>query len=596
MATVGSLVVNLGLNARQFGGGLKSARGMLSSFSSSVTSTVGQMAALGVAGVAAGAALVGLGSAGGAISFGVQAAAQAEQAQVAFGTMLGSANAAKKMMGDIEQFAATTPLDTAGVTSAARTLLQFGVEGNRVLPILGAIGDAAGGDQQRFEAMSLAFGQMSATGRLMGQDLNQMINAGFNPLQEMARTSGKSMGELKQQMEAGGISTAMVEAAFASATSAGGRYFNMMGAQSQTLGGMWAKLKDTVGFALRDIGQAIIEEFDLKGMITNLDTVASSFKTTWLPTVRGVIHQVAIAWNVATQFMGAAWESWIQPAIGMLANFGTNAAILWKWMETNWQTLLKDLLRAYVTYQMNNIRNAATAVETIVRLWTVWQGFMSGIWKQVFQIDFTKWIAAGLKAGLNLLIPWASVAAGLVSNARMGKGPGNEAKALIDQLGKDFGAGKNAQGLQGLGAAMGAIIGEQAQKLRAPLDGFKSELKDLPQFVGTTMTDVAGKLPGAKGPTLADVLAGGSSATGPTVAAGVKKATTQGENVALIKGSQEAMAAIARFRSGGKGTDEKQLAAQQAATKEAREMKQLLREVAFHTGNLASTQVVQGNF
>ena len=76
------------------------------------------------------------------------------------------------------------------------------------------------GNNSRFQLLSLAFSQMSATGRLMGQDLNQMINAGFNPLQEIAKKTGKSIGELKDEMGKGAISAKMVEDAMASATGA----------------------------------------------------------------------------------------------------------------------------------------------------------------------------------------------------------------------------------------------------------------------------------------------------------------------------------------------------------------------------------------
>ena len=80
------------------------------------------------------------------------------------------------------------------------------------------------GNAQRFQALSLAFAQVSAAGKLTGQDLLQMVNAGFNPLQEMSKKTGKSISELKDLMADGAISTKMVEDAMASATGAGGRF------------------------------------------------------------------------------------------------------------------------------------------------------------------------------------------------------------------------------------------------------------------------------------------------------------------------------------------------------------------------------------
>ena len=127
-----------------------------------------------------------------------------------------------------------------------QTLMGFGMSAEESQIRLKQLGDISQGDAQKFESLTLAFAQMSSTGKLTGQDLNQMINAGFNPLEEISRKTGKSIGELKEEMGKGAISADMVADAFASATSEGGRFYGAMDAQSKTFSGQLATLKDGV--------------------------------------------------------------------------------------------------------------------------------------------------------------------------------------------------------------------------------------------------------------------------------------------------------------------------------------------------------------
>lgn len=237
-----------------------------------VTSTTAQIAAMTAA--AAGVAGIGM-----MLRKGLTLAADAEKAQITFSTILHSEEQAAKLMSEIEKYAAATPLQTAGLQQAAKTMLQFGVAGDRIMPMLKALGNATGGDNERFQHMALAFGQMSAAGRLMGQDLLQMINAGFNPLQQISKTTGKSMAELKVQMEHGAISADMVTQAFYDASKAGGMFDGLMDKQSRTLGGLWSTLTDNIQIQLKRLSTFLVDKLDLKGLIKNTsDFIANSQK------------------------------------------------------------------------------------------------------------------------------------------------------------------------------------------------------------------------------------------------------------------------------------------------------------------------------
>ena len=119
--------------------------------------------------------------------------------------------------------------------------MSFGMSAEEAQKRMKQLGDISQGDAEKFKSLTLAFAQMSSTGKLTGQDLMQMINAGFNPLEEISRKTGKSIGELKDEMSKGAISADMVAEAFASATSEGGRFYGSMEAQSKTFSGQMLK-------------------------------------------------------------------------------------------------------------------------------------------------------------------------------------------------------------------------------------------------------------------------------------------------------------------------------------------------------------------
>jgi tape measure domain-containing protein len=189
---------------------------------------------------------------------GIKIASDVEQASIAFEIMTGSAKDGMAMLDNLRQFAASTPITLSGAQNAARTLLSFGVAAKDVMPTLKNLGDISGGNAERFQSLSLAFAQMSATGRLMGQDLLQMVNAGFNPLQEISRMTGRSMIDLKKQMESGGISAEMVAAAFSNATGPMGRFHGMMDRMGKTAAGAYAQLMSSVEELITQMGRHLL--------------------------------------------------------------------------------------------------------------------------------------------------------------------------------------------------------------------------------------------------------------------------------------------------------------------------------------------------
>lgn len=186
----------------------------------------------------------------------IETRGQFQQMETSLEVLLGSREKADALMAQIKEFAKVSPLDLKSTVAATQMMLGFNIEAEKVPKFLRAIGDVAMGDAGRFNSLTLAFSQMSASGKLMGQDLNQMINAGFNPLQAIAAKTGKSIADLKEEMSKGAISAEMVQQAFIDATSAGGKFYQMSERASKTINGQLSMLQDAMDAAFNEMGQA----------------------------------------------------------------------------------------------------------------------------------------------------------------------------------------------------------------------------------------------------------------------------------------------------------------------------------------------------
>lgn len=187
-------------------------------------------------------------------------------------TLLGSKEKADELMSQVREYAKISPLEFSDVTQATQMMLGFNIEVEKVPRYLQAIGDVSMGDTQRFNSLTLAFSQMSAAGKLMGQDLNQMINAGFNPLQIMSDKTGKSIAALKEEMSNGAISAEMVQQAFIDATSAGGKFYQMSENASRTINGQLSMMQDAMDGVFNELGQKS-EDVIIKGIQTTTSLI-----------------------------------------------------------------------------------------------------------------------------------------------------------------------------------------------------------------------------------------------------------------------------------------------------------------------------------
>ncbi|WP_035293766.1 tape measure protein [Clostridium sp. KNHs214] len=211
-------------------------------------------------------------------SVGVIYNSQMEQYMAGFTTMLGSADKATKHINELKEFAAKTPFEMSDLAQASTTLQAFGVDVKEVTPDLKMLGDISLGNKEKFNGLALVFGQVKSQGKLMGQDLMQMINNGFNPLQVISEKTGKSMSQLKDEMSKGKITYEMVADAMKIATSEGGMFAGAMDKQSQTMSGLLSTLKDNLGALAGKLAEPIFK-LAKKGMedfLPVLDNVSAA--------------------------------------------------------------------------------------------------------------------------------------------------------------------------------------------------------------------------------------------------------------------------------------------------------------------------------
>lgn len=198
------------------------------------------------------------GAIGGLLAFPVSLAVNLEKDRAEFTALTGDAETANKIISELEAFALVTPLQTADLHQATRLLLNFGVAVQDIVPTLKRLGEIAGGDGVRLEGLARAFGQVTAKGRLMGQEANQMSEQGFGVLAEISRTTGESIKDLMARMEAGGITVEEVARAFETATSAGGRFSGLLDTISKTTIGKFNELRESITLSIRPIGQELL--------------------------------------------------------------------------------------------------------------------------------------------------------------------------------------------------------------------------------------------------------------------------------------------------------------------------------------------------
>lgn len=180
------------------------------------------------------------------VQSGVDYNATMEKHLANFKVMLGDEEAAAEKLEQIRKMAASTPFTMPQLTDATQTLLQFGITADDATDVLQRLGDISLGNAEKLQTLTRAYGKMSSAQKVTLENVNMMIDAGFNPLNQICEATGETMSDLYKRISDGKVSFSELEAAVVSATSEGGQFFNGMAEASQTFSGRMATMQENV--------------------------------------------------------------------------------------------------------------------------------------------------------------------------------------------------------------------------------------------------------------------------------------------------------------------------------------------------------------
>lgn len=310
----------------------------------------------------------------------VKAAGRYEQSQIAFETMLGSAEDAQRLLNDLTTFARTTPFELTGLEDMTKRLLAFGIEQENVLKDLEVLGNiSAGVGMDKLPNLILAFGQVSAATRLTGMELRQFTEAGVPLLDELAKTMNKPVKEIQKMVSEGQVGFPIVRQALQNLTAEGGRFEDLMGKQAKSLEGLWSNLVDIWGIFLREEGLALLDwakEFVKFGIHIVEDVLPK-----WVAMTKQVVGWLVDHKEVLIVVAGAITGLLTPAVLALTAAFVAMGAALAPYMLTG--VAIGGLVAGalYLIKNWDAVKQTVVALGMALKEWLVdkWQGVVESI-------------------------------------------------------------------------------------------------------------------------------------------------------------------------------------------------------------------------
>lgn len=270
MATVTSILVRIGANSSELRRELSATRAELRSALGEETLSASKAAVMSIAGVAASLSALGVKA--------VQAAGNFQQVQAAMTNMLGSAERAKNLLGQLQDFAAKTPFEFNDVAAASQKFLAFGFTAEQIIPTLKAVGDAAAGvglGKEGIDRITLALGQMAAKSKVQSDEMLQLTEAGIPAWQMLADKIGTSVPQAMDM-----VSKGAVDAQTGLQALVGGmeeKFGGMMDQQAQTITGTWSNMMDGLSQSAIAVGQQISDALNLPDLFSSVGDSLQQF-------------------------------------------------------------------------------------------------------------------------------------------------------------------------------------------------------------------------------------------------------------------------------------------------------------------------------
>lgn len=257
----------------------------------------------GVAVAAVGAVTAALGA---GVVAGVKYNASIESYQTSFEVMTGSAEKAAEVIDKLKKVGAETPFELPDLADITQLLMNYGFSADEAMDSMMMLGDISQGSAEKMSRIATAYGQMSSAGKVSLEDVKQMIEAGFNPLQEISESTGESMASLYDRISKGTISVDEITASMQRATSEGGKYFQSMEKQSQTFSGLISTLKDNaqqlLGEVVKPISDGLTESL-LPAAISAIEQLTQGFEE------NGVSGMIQAAGNIVNGLITGIMEN-----------------------------------------------------------------------------------------------------------------------------------------------------------------------------------------------------------------------------------------------------------------------------------------------
>lgn len=213
---------------------------------------------------------------------GVKYNASIETYQTSFEVMTGSAEKAAEVIDRLKKVGAETPFELPDLADTTQLLMNYGLTADEAMDKMMMLGDISQGSADKMSRIAMAYGQMSSAGKVQLEDIKQMIEAGFNPLQEISESTGESMASLYDRISKGTISVDEITASMQRATAEGGKYYQSMEKQSQTFSGLISTLKDNAQQLLGEVVQPISDSMVstlLPAAIDSINQMTTAFQT-----------------------------------------------------------------------------------------------------------------------------------------------------------------------------------------------------------------------------------------------------------------------------------------------------------------------------
>nr|DAY80777.1 MAG TPA: tail tape measure protein [Caudoviricetes sp.] len=257
----------------------------------------------GVAVAAVGAVTAALGA---GVVAGVKYNASIESYQTSFEVMTGSAEKAAEVIDKLKKVGTETPFELPDLADTTQLLMNYGFSADEAMDKMMMLGDISQGSAEKMSRIATAYGQMSSAGKVSLEDVKQMIEAGFNPLQEISESTGESMASLYDRISKGTISVDEITASMQRATSEGGKYFQSMEKQSQTFSGLISTLKDNaqqlLGEVVKPISDGLTESL-LPAAISAIEQLTQGFEE------NGVSGMIQAAGNIVNGLFTGIMEN-----------------------------------------------------------------------------------------------------------------------------------------------------------------------------------------------------------------------------------------------------------------------------------------------